>query len=353
MTLLAASDPIPATPRSAATKPNVNRRQDIDRAKGLGMLLVVFGHLVAKQHPSGNAWFGFLQTAVYQFHMPFFMYLSGYVVFLRGSTAVLSQRWRGLLRSRAERLLVPFFAFAVLLTAGKALASHFLSVDHPPGSVATSLYELFWDTDHSPAISVWYIGVLFVYVVLTPPLLAIVRGRLQILLAIALILHFVPTPHVMFLDRMSEYYVFFVAGAAAACAGSRWLSLIDRLALPALVLLLISVVGAVVFFDSVPGPVRLLTCGLLSIPALHGITRTTALSRSAVLLWVGTYSFVIYLFNTPFIGLAKGLLLKVMPWDGLNFLLFLPVLLVAGVVGPVLLKQWVLVRFPRLDRLTD
>lgn len=58
-----------------------DRLSDIDRAKGLGILLVVFGHLAAKSRPEGNAWFGYAQTAVYQFHMPFFMYLSGYVFF--------------------------------------------------------------------------------------------------------------------------------------------------------------------------------------------------------------------------------------------------------------------------------
>ena len=32
-------------------------RTDIDRAKGLAILLVVFGHLMARGYPAGNAWY--------------------------------------------------------------------------------------------------------------------------------------------------------------------------------------------------------------------------------------------------------------------------------------------------------
>jgi hypothetical protein len=45
-------------------------------------------------------------------------------------------------------------------------------------------------------------------------------------------------------------------------------------------------------------------------------------------------------------------LLKVVPWDGLNFLGFFPILLLSGLIGPVLLKKVLLDRFPALNRLT-
>jgi hypothetical protein len=69
-------------------------------------------------------------------------------------------------------------------------------------------------------------------------------------------------------------------------------------------------------------------------------------------LWFAKFSFVIYLFNTLTIGLTKGVLLKIAPWDGVNFLGFFPILLMSGVIGPVLLKKALLDRFPVLGRLT-
>jgi hypothetical protein len=62
---------------------------------------------------------------------------------------------------------------------------------------------------------------------------------------------------------------------------------------------------------------------------------------------------MIYLFNTWFIGLAKGALLHVWSWDGANFLPFAAVLMLWGVMGPIVLKQAVFRRVKVLDRLTD
>jgi hypothetical protein len=62
---------------------------------------------------------------------------------------------------------------------------------------------------------------------------------------------------------------------------------------------------------------------------------------------------MIYLFNTIFIGLAKGLLFRFVDWDGAHFLPFSMCLMLAGVFGPVGLKYMALRHVPRLDRMTD
>jgi hypothetical protein len=93
-------------------------------------------------------------------------------------------------------------------------------------------------------------------------------------------------------------------------------------------------------------------CALSSLAFIHGLTRTDWLDRSDALMWFGKFSFVIYLFNTLTIGLVKGVLLKVAPWDGINFLAFFPILLLSGVIGPVLLKKILLDRVSLLARLT-
>ena len=330
-----------------------SRRFDIDRAKGLGIALVVFGHLAAKSRPLGNDWFGYAQTAVYQFHMPFFMYLSGYVSMLTGSLVLRTHEWPALVISRARRLLLPFVAFGLALTFGKMLVADLIHVDHAPESVPTALQGLFWYTDHSPAISVWYIGVLFVFSIVTPVLYGAFGSRLSVLAVVAFAIYWVPVPAVLFADKMVAFYLFFILGAIAASSGDHWTAWIDRVAFVASTVFLAVVCIAVAFFDQLPQSVRLLTCGLASIPALHGVVRTTWLARSKHLLQLGVFSFVIYLLNTPLIGLTKGLMLKIMPWDGLNFLVYLPVLMLAGLYGPILLKKLVFRRIRSLDRLTN
>jgi hypothetical protein len=93
-------------------------------------------------------------------------------------------------------------------------------------------------------------------------------------------------------------------------------------------------------------------CALSSLAFVHGLMRTDWSGRADALMWLGQFSFAIYLFNTLTIGLAKGVLLKIAPWDGVNFLGFFPILLASGLIGPVLLKKVLLDRFPVLARLT-
>jgi hypothetical protein len=152
----------------AAVAPAKARRLDIDRAKGLGIFLVVLGHLAAKSQPAGNVWFAYLQTAVYQFHMPFFMFLSGYVWYLSGAARTPAPKWTQMVRRRVWRFIIPFVLFGLALVAGKFAAAHFIHVDHAPDSVADALLGLVWDTDNSPAISVWYILVVFAHPVVDP-----------------------------------------------------------------------------------------------------------------------------------------------------------------------------------------
>src|SRR6185437_15390296 len=188
--------------------------------------------------------------------------------------------------------------------------------------------------------------------ILTPPVLWLLRGRTTLFLALALILYVLPVPHVMYLDRIARFMSFFALGGLASDAGEAWLDLIDRYFAWALAALLGALWLSLTVFAAWNPDVALFVCGTLSMPALHGLVRHRYFSSSSLLLTLGVYSFVIYLLNTPFIGLVKGAMLKLLPWDGANFLLYAPVLTVAGTLLPILLKRYVLSRAPALDRIT-
>ena len=355
------STSLPAGSVALARVRPATRLSDLDRAKGLAILLVVFGHLVARRSPADVGWYDPLRIAVYLFHMPLFMYLSGYVTFLSGAARTPASGWGRLARRRAARLLVPFLAFGLAILCGKLVVSHFAAVDNVPPGFWPGVRALIWDTQHSPATEVWYIASLFVFCLATPPLLALDRRRV-LLLGVAALLYVLPLPPVLYLDRIGSYFIFFVAGGLAADAGPRWLRIVDRvwpLALAALVAVALPVaVGWIRFHwtagaQGFPYKWALLAAGLLSMPAVHGMVRAGAASRADILEQLGRYVFVIYLLNTVFIGATKAVLLKVVSWDGAHFLPFAAVLMLAGVVGPILTKRWVLRRVPALDRVTD
>jgi len=336
------------------------RQEDLDRAKGLAILLVVFGHIVAREPPAGNEWYVLAKMAVYLFHMPFFMYLSGYVTFLSGAARLRPSAWGDLLSTRAMRLLLPFLIFGIATIVGKMSLGPYLYVDNAPVSAGSALLNLVWHTDESAAHSVWYVAVLFIECLLTPVLLLVLRGRTSLLLLLAAVLYTLPIPHVMYLDEVAEFYVFFVLGGVAADARDRWLMWVDRyrtefwLAFAAGVIGVTTAVVVGVAPVDIPRPNwAMLVCGILSAPALHSLVRQGPLAHSASLLTLGYFTFAIYLMNTPCIGLAKAIMLKAIPWDGPNFLIYAPVLMAAGVFGPILVKRWLLRRVPFLDRITQ
>jgi fucose 4-O-acetylase-like acetyltransferase len=336
------------------------RLGDLDRAKGLAILLVVFGHLVARTTPPGAHWYDPLRIAVYLFHMPLFMYLSGYVTFLSGAARTPLAVWPRLVYRRAGRLLVPFALFGLAILCGKLVVARYAPVDNVPPGLASGLRDLVWTTRHSPAHSVWYIAVLFAFCVATPPLLALDRRRV-LLGAVAVVLYLLPLPQIMYLNRVGTYFLFFVLGGLAADAGPAWLRLVDRIwpfALAALAAVALPVALGWIAFDwsegndAFPYKWALLVAGVLAMPAIHGLVRHGAPARSALLAFLGRYVFVIYLLNTVFIGLAKAVLLHFVSWDGPHFVPFAAVLMLAGVCGPLLTKRWLLRRLPLLDRAT-
>ncbi len=109
-----------------------SRLADIDRAKGLAILLVVFGHLVARQGPTGVGWYDPLRIGIYLFHMPLFMYLSGYVAFMSGAARAPLSGWPAFVRRRAVRLLVPFLLFGLIILCAKLVFARIAIVDNVP-----------------------------------------------------------------------------------------------------------------------------------------------------------------------------------------------------------------------------
>jgi fucose 4-O-acetylase-like acetyltransferase len=328
------------------------RRLDIDRAKGLAIMLVVFGHIVARQDPAHVAWYPPLRRGIYGFHMPFFFYLSGMVASLAGHVRVPPRAWAGLLKSRARRLLLPFAVMGLLIIAGKLAAARFMYVDNPPHSVLAGMIDLVWNPGRSPAYSLWYLAVLFVLGITTPVAVWLARNRLWLVLLGFAALEWATPPWHLYLADICRYGLFYVIGIGAGAAGARWTDWIDRWHRPLMAVFATGFVLVARFGHAWPFDLRLLALGIISMPAVHSLVRRPWLSSDRILVTMGRYSLMIYLFNTIFIGFTKGVLLHLTSWNGDHFLLFLVAMMTTGMIGPILLKRTVLRAIPPLDRMT-
>lgn len=307
------------------------RLDAIEHLKGVAIILVVAAHLVKYRTLGATDWYELFKYKVYLFHMPLFMFASGYVYFHRGAQLQRLSQLPGYAARRADRLLVPFFGLGMLIVAGKLLLSGFAYVDEAPATLAHALRGLVMDTENSPVLTIWYLFVLFVFCVATPVLYRLAGGRLALLALFAAFLYTLPVPDILFANRLAEFYLFFVAGGIAQ--SRRWL---ERLPGPWLALLLGGGFALLLAlpFDRTAG---LVVCGLAAALAIPSALRHAPDRLLDVLHFCGRHSMPVYLFNVIAIGAAKAFFLKTFTYEPGLFLPLLGVTFCAGIGAPLLL----------------
>lgn len=308
------------------------RLLDIDTAKGIGIILVVVGHVVSQQVPAGHEWYQHLKTAIYLFHMPFFMYLSGYVLGYAGS-----DRTEGAVRfiaRRADRLLLPFFAFGLIIIAGKMVFSQIVHVDNTQDGLLAYLDGLFVHTSRSPATSVWYLYAAFVYALVFRFVVVPFPRMLPALIVLGLVLTQIEVESLLYADRVLRHAAFFFIGVWLGQRRGLMAELLERRGWLAVALFAALLAAA----QWLANPLIGLAVALAAIPALHFAATRLAAANDPVFLFFGRYTMAIYLFNTICIGLVKGFGFLVVKWDGNAFYVYVVVLTLAGLFLPVLIR---------------
>lgn len=321
---------------------------ELDVAKGLAIALVVIGHIPMEIPPQGNDWYLWLHHLIYKFHMPFFMFLSGFIMYYGYEPLSSSRAYLHYVTKKSKRLLPGFFIFAVLIYIGKLYLSPYLYVDDAPEKLG-ELVNILVMPKMSPAGSLWYIYVLFEFYLFFPLLLMLVRGNLLLIILVGLVLHFVPVTSYFSLDLVFEYALYFSIGVVACryYSGFRFVVLKNKVFF---ILLFIGSFFSVPVLDASHSKTLI---GLLSIPAIYAIVNFEVIKHSRLLTVFGEYSYPIYLMNTITIGFAKAITLEFLPWGGVSFMLTAPLLWYVGLYGPIYIKKYLLARIRILNAVTS
>ncbi|MDQ8195594.1 acyltransferase family protein [Coraliomargarita sp. SDUM461004] len=126
------------------------RNQFVDGLKGVGILLVVVGHVLQAIYGSAaDALNNTVYVAIYSFHMPLFALLSGY--FAKKSFE--THEYMELIFSRSFRLLIPFLVWAVILyfLHKMLIGEYYKVVLAPLAAIKAIIY---------PVHALWYLWVL-------------------------------------------------------------------------------------------------------------------------------------------------------------------------------------------------
>ena len=341
--------------RSGSMSAEGKRRRliEVDRVTGFAILLVVVGHIVAREPPVGNEWYVSLKFYIYQFHMPLFMFMSGLVfqyTFASISTFSEYGTWAS---KKIWRLAPGFLLVGTIISLGKILSGSFIHVDNPQNDLLESMIRLFVRPTESAASSLWYIYVLLEFYLLFPLLIILSRNKKFVILIMVVAMHIayqtMRLPRIFALHTMFEFALYFWLGAMSCAYYDRLLPLLRRRG--AIFTLLFVVSFASTLF--LPWRQSQTVIGLASIPAVTFLIGTDSGRIGAFFASISGYTFVIYLLNTVAIGLTKGMMLKLLPWDGTNFYLYFVVLTTVGMVVPILLHRWVFSRNKTLGRIMN
>lgn len=313
-----------------AAKPKGQRYNEIDAATGIAITLVVFGHLWVDEAASLLIYKN-IRIFVYQFHMPFFMCLSGFVAAMS-----LSKRdnvpFADYLASKAQKFFIPYLIFSTVFIASEMVLGREGSEQLP----TYVMNALFYPTQ-SAAGFLWYVYVIFAYYLALPAIVKLAKERPLIVLVLSAAMHFVPMTQFLALHQIFAYMLFFVTGCLAYHHydtlkphiikwGGGYLCLFIAIAL---------------VYPLAPLPK--IAVGLTSLPAFHYLSIVLNSKISAVFQFLGRYSFHIYLMNTLIIGILTVVLFRVFnlsadPW----FAWSMPVLFICGLIGPVAIYRWII-----------
>ncbi|WP_243367302.1 acyltransferase family protein [Fundidesulfovibrio soli] len=319
------------------------RHPDLDIGRGLLMLFLVFNHSYNMQFPAGNDWYIFLYHVSYWYQMQFFFFITGITMALSGLPKTLDD-YAAFLKKRFWRLIPAYVVMATIIFAGKMTVQSIGNVGEPLSGFSAYL-TVFISPKTSPYASfLWFIYVLFLFSAVAPPLLRLARGRAELLILPALVLHFLPLPDFLALNLCGRYFIFLVLGIAVYDHYPAYLRIVDKYVW----LLLLVFAGMCALAVNVT--MNDFPVSVCAIPALHGLCRTGPVVRSRLLALLGQYMYPIYLFNTIFINVARGLILRFVSWDGHAFLLILPVLMTVGIWGPIWTQRNVIPRIPLLRK---
>jgi fucose 4-O-acetylase-like acetyltransferase len=275
-----------------------NTRKDwVDYAKGIGIIMMVYGHLLSSGYHAGLAipkhFFEISDSIVYSFHMPLFFLLSG--LFVESS---LQKRgpWE-YLKDKLLRIAYPYFIWSILQMSVEVLFSSQTQKGAGISDILAIAYR--------PWGQFWFIYALFLMHFVYTLVSRSGKFTIMIMFIVGVYLFFNPIRlNVAALGGFSIQFIFFVCGIYLR----RYLVDMDALSLPlwAIISLLVVLLGSGYFvFENIIEPTRL-TNGLHPYYLLYfsalGIIACVSLSQYLAkknilqfLKILGIYSLQIYL----------------------------------------------------------
>jgi len=316
----------------------------IDLAKGICIILVVAGHYLPLNSPG---WYGVLNDLIYSFHMPLFLFASGYVYM----ETKRDEKYGTFIFRKIKRLMIPYFSLSLVIVTIKLLS---LKVAAVHSHISWNSYiEILYKP--SAAAFFWFIWVLFIIFLIIPLFKTRTSRLLFFVASIVFESLYITLPQVFCLNELKQSLLFFLLGVVIVDQDRLRKAALKTPALLGYGLFLGLFFIRMYLKDSVIYEKEWYSVLILKLLPYLGIFSICKLSLSIShlkisskfwLLLVASNSFIIYLYHTSFMGFAKAVLQKIPSlFETQNQLIFSAIALTIisiGVICPILLNIWLI-----------
>lgn len=263
----------------------------IDIARAIGIILVVAGHYFPDNSPH---WYESTREWIYTFHMPLFMFISGYVYEL----AKREETYLNFLGRKAKRLLIPYLIVSAVIISIKLSSQALMGMDLKNAVGVDAFLKMLYEPE--AAIHLWFIFALWWIFVIVP--LFQWKGGNIVLLIVGIAAHYLPYispsfhyPTIFCLNKAAEYLMYFMLGAILYDAG---LDLDKPHKLAATMAILLFASNSI--FNFAPSAAPFL--GIAGIMALSSLIQTMPERAIRPFVTISESSYTIYLIHSIFIG---------------------------------------------------
>lgn len=314
------------------------RNVTVDVLKAFCIVLVVVGHYNPADAPDT---YKSIVEIIYSFHMPAFMWASGFLYVL----TMRPQSYFSFIGRKLKRLMLPYIIVSLVVIGLKLLSQQNMYVEHPTG------YDSFIRMFYLPEAGyyLWFLWALML-MFLIAPLFRTQWSRLVLLILSSILssLALSVTP-IFCLDCLVTFLPYFSLGMCSADIYNKYSFYLHKshsiVILSVFSLISIAIFIALsVFLPDIAGLDNLLVAfiGIVCIILLSELL-TSSCKNLSFILAIADASFIIYLFHTTFQGLAKSIILK-LSFEH-YFIADMVIMTIVGCAGPFLLQTTVLTKF--------
>jgi len=317
----------------------------IDYVKAIAIILVVMTHFEPYDQP---VWWLSLRKVTYNFRMPVFMFAAGFLF----NISFCNESRFSFLWKKFKRLIIPFVVVSLLVITIKLCIQEFVFVQYP---ISVSAYFSIFDRP-ATAIFLWFVWLLWWMFVI----ISAFRSKKWhvILFVLSIVLAYLPwrAPDEFYLSRAQIMFAYFMLGVMVYDYKDMISRLVSKSAISkgAYILggMILYIILEIIMF-TIPGASKWTNIMLpyIGIFVMLGlcwfIDKSNCVKLKSCLSSLAAYSFVIFLFHSTCMGIAKAFVQKLpvtIDTNGISYALLALFVIACGVFIPILLDKYVIIK---------